>query len=275
MRCHPIRWLWGLIPVAMLSWLAVHLKSAPWSAISEQRSGAALAAAGHRLGVRGFFRSRRLAGRAAPSARTSATRRRLSCAMYGACVPSRRASRFRRPLPHRRRGRLPESQRRGFASPLPRRRGRSRHTQPSGTWRQARSRSRTGKFAALPTIRRNRPCMRGTKPNATALPVATLPVPQAADTQPPASAQPPAVAATAPLPEHKPTPAEPVSPAIAADVPEVPARKPEVAEAPPGSVAAASPTPPVPEVKPEPVTAPVPPAAAPAANRAAETGTGD
>ena len=25
MRCHPTRWLWGLIPIAMLSWLAVHV----------------------------------------------------------------------------------------------------------------------------------------------------------------------------------------------------------------------------------------------------------
>jgi outer membrane protein OmpA-like peptidoglycan-associated protein len=47
MRCHPLRWLWGLIPVAMLTWLAVHLESGPIGRDLEHRSGAALAAAGH------------------------------------------------------------------------------------------------------------------------------------------------------------------------------------------------------------------------------------
>ena len=47
MICHPIRWLWGLIPVAMLTWLAVHLESAPIERDLEQRSGAALSSAGH------------------------------------------------------------------------------------------------------------------------------------------------------------------------------------------------------------------------------------
>jgi outer membrane protein OmpA-like peptidoglycan-associated protein len=102
-------------------------------------------------------------------------------------------------------------------------------------------------------------------------PVGTPPVPQAAAPQSPASiAAQPAVAATPPLPEHKSTPAEPASRMIAVDVPAVPARKPVVAEAPapPESIAAASPTPPVPEHKPEPVTAPAPPAATAAADAA-------
>lgn len=47
MRCHPVRWLWGLIPVVMLSWLAVHLESGAIERDLEQRSGAALSAAGH------------------------------------------------------------------------------------------------------------------------------------------------------------------------------------------------------------------------------------
>jgi outer membrane protein OmpA-like peptidoglycan-associated protein len=47
MRCHPTRWLWGLIPIAMLSWLAVHAESDRIERDLEQRSGAALAAAGH------------------------------------------------------------------------------------------------------------------------------------------------------------------------------------------------------------------------------------
>jgi outer membrane protein OmpA-like peptidoglycan-associated protein len=47
MRCHPLRWLWGLIPVAMLSWLAVHLESGPIERDLEHRSTLALAAAGH------------------------------------------------------------------------------------------------------------------------------------------------------------------------------------------------------------------------------------
>ncbi len=47
MRCHPLRWLWGLIPVAMLSWLAVHLESGPIERDLEHRSTLALAAAGY------------------------------------------------------------------------------------------------------------------------------------------------------------------------------------------------------------------------------------
>ena len=46
MRCHPLRWLWGLIPVAMLSWLAVHLESGPIERDLEHRSTLALAEAG-------------------------------------------------------------------------------------------------------------------------------------------------------------------------------------------------------------------------------------
>lgn len=47
MRCHPARWLWGLIPIAMLSWLAVNAESDRIERDLEQRSTAALAAAGH------------------------------------------------------------------------------------------------------------------------------------------------------------------------------------------------------------------------------------
>jgi outer membrane protein OmpA-like peptidoglycan-associated protein len=47
MRCHPLRWLWGLIPVAMLSWLAVHLESGRIERDLELRSTLALTAGGH------------------------------------------------------------------------------------------------------------------------------------------------------------------------------------------------------------------------------------
>ena len=47
MRCHPARWLWGLIPIAMLSWLAVNAESDRIERDLEQRSTATLAAAGH------------------------------------------------------------------------------------------------------------------------------------------------------------------------------------------------------------------------------------
>ena len=97
MRCHPIRWLWGLIPVAMLS-LA---RRAPanrllWSAISSS-------AAGRRFlppvmtGRLSLFPVATACWSGTPPARTSATRRRLSCAMCGACVSWRRALRCRRP----------------------------------------------------------------------------------------------------------------------------------------------------------------------------------
>ena len=46
MGCHPARWLWGLIPVAMLGWLAVHGKSDAIERDLEQRSIAALSTAG-------------------------------------------------------------------------------------------------------------------------------------------------------------------------------------------------------------------------------------
>jgi outer membrane protein OmpA-like peptidoglycan-associated protein len=47
MRCHPIRWLWGLIPIAMLSWVAVQVEHPAIQSDLERRSTAALAAAGH------------------------------------------------------------------------------------------------------------------------------------------------------------------------------------------------------------------------------------
>lgn len=47
MRCHPARWLWGLIPVAMLSWLAIHVETDAIETELEQRSAAALARSGH------------------------------------------------------------------------------------------------------------------------------------------------------------------------------------------------------------------------------------
>ena len=46
MRCHPTRWLWGLIPIAMLSWLAVHLETDVIQRDLETRSAAALRGAG-------------------------------------------------------------------------------------------------------------------------------------------------------------------------------------------------------------------------------------
>lgn len=47
MRCHPARWLWGLIPVAMLTWLAVQAEVGTIQEDLDRRSAAALAAAGH------------------------------------------------------------------------------------------------------------------------------------------------------------------------------------------------------------------------------------
>ena len=47
MRCHPTRWLWGLIPIAMLSWIAVRVEADRIEHDLEQRAGHALRAAGH------------------------------------------------------------------------------------------------------------------------------------------------------------------------------------------------------------------------------------
>lgn len=47
MRCHPGRWLWGLIPVAMLSWLAVQAERSSIERDLERRSRQVLAASGH------------------------------------------------------------------------------------------------------------------------------------------------------------------------------------------------------------------------------------
>ncbi len=54
MRCHPARWLWGLIPIAMLSWLAVHVESGAIERDLERRSAAALSVAGHDWAVVAF-----------------------------------------------------------------------------------------------------------------------------------------------------------------------------------------------------------------------------
>ena len=46
MKCHPVRWIWGLIPIAMLSWIAVHVEADRIERDLEQRAHSALAAAG-------------------------------------------------------------------------------------------------------------------------------------------------------------------------------------------------------------------------------------
>jgi outer membrane protein OmpA-like peptidoglycan-associated protein len=47
MRCHPIRWLWGLIPIAMLSWIAVHAEADRIEHELDQRAAHALHQAGY------------------------------------------------------------------------------------------------------------------------------------------------------------------------------------------------------------------------------------
>jgi outer membrane protein OmpA-like peptidoglycan-associated protein len=47
MRCHPIRWLWGLIPIAMLSWIAVHAEADRIEHDLDQRAASALHQAGY------------------------------------------------------------------------------------------------------------------------------------------------------------------------------------------------------------------------------------
>ena len=189
MRCHPIRWLWGLIPVAMLAWLAVHLKSAPMERDLEQRSGAALSAAGHDWASVGFCRSRRLVGRArrqrGPARRGGGSR--AQCMGRACRRNARRAFAARYPTVDA--GACPKAS--GEAS-LPRCLGGAgghgtRNPQGRGANR-GRGRAR-GQFAALPTIRRQSTVHARDEAERTALPVATLPVPQAADTQPPAPAR--------------------------------------------------------------------------------------
>ncbi len=46
MRCHPERWIWGLIPIAMLSWIAVHVEADRIERDLEQRARSTLDAAG-------------------------------------------------------------------------------------------------------------------------------------------------------------------------------------------------------------------------------------
>lgn len=46
MKCHPERWVWGLIPIAMLSWIAVDVERGRIERDLEQRTHSALMAAG-------------------------------------------------------------------------------------------------------------------------------------------------------------------------------------------------------------------------------------
>ncbi len=268
MRCHPIRWLWGLIPVAMLTWLAVHLESAPIERDLEQRSGAALSSAGHDWASVAFAgRDGLLVGHAA-----SEDQRDEAAALvrnvWGVRVVQTRVA-LSPPVT------APPTRGHGPALML--------RLPVASAAREVTAHAVLNDVAPT-AVAAARGEIRGSDDHPpewtvhardeverTVPPVGTPPVPQAAAPQSPASiAAQPAVAATPPLPEHKSTPAEPASRMIAVDVPAVPARKPVVAEAPapPESVAAASPTPPVPEHKPEPVTAPAPPAATAAADAA-------
>lgn len=47
MKCHPARWAWGLIPIAMLSWIAVHAEVDRIERDLEQRARSVLDAAGY------------------------------------------------------------------------------------------------------------------------------------------------------------------------------------------------------------------------------------
>jgi outer membrane protein OmpA-like peptidoglycan-associated protein len=47
MKCHPARWLWGLIPIAMLSWIAVHVEAGRIEQDLEQRARSVLRSSGH------------------------------------------------------------------------------------------------------------------------------------------------------------------------------------------------------------------------------------
>ncbi len=47
MRCHPLRWLWGLIPIVMLGWIAVDVERGRIEHDLEQRATQALRQAGH------------------------------------------------------------------------------------------------------------------------------------------------------------------------------------------------------------------------------------
>ena len=97
MRCHPTRWLWGLIPIAMLSWLAVHARIRPSSNAISSSAAARRSPPPVTIGRRSPSPVATACWSAMPPARASATRRRPSCAMFGACAPSRRALRCRRP----------------------------------------------------------------------------------------------------------------------------------------------------------------------------------
>ena len=267
MRCHPIRWLWGLIPVAMLAWLAVHLESAPIERDLEQRSGAALSSAGHDWASVAFAgRDGLLVGHAAREDQRDEAAA-LVRNVWGVRVVQTRVALSPPATPPPKRGRGPALRLR-----LP----------VASTAREVTAHATLNDVAPT-AVAVARVEIRGSDDHPpqwtvhardeverTASPAATPPLPQAADPQPPSVSAQPAVPAVPPLPEHKSTPAESASRGIAVDVPEVPARKPAVAEAlaPPESVAAASPTPPVPEHKPEPVTEPAPPAATAAADAA-------
>ncbi len=202
MICHPIRWLWGLIPVAMLTWLAVHLESAPIERDLEQRSGAALSSAGHDWASVAFAgRDGLLVGHAA-----SGDQRDEAAALvrnvWGVRVVEARVA-LSAPvvtpplLAPKTKLRLP------MASA-------AREVTVHATLNDvaptavavARGEIRGGSDDHPPewTVHARDDVER-------TAPAATPPVPQAADTQPPASvAAQPAVAAAAPLPEHKTTP---------------------------------------------------------------------
>ena len=69
MRCNPWRWLWGLIPIAMLSWITFNWERGNIEADLGQPGAAGAGPAGTELGGDGFFGPRRLLrGRAAEEA---------------------------------------------------------------------------------------------------------------------------------------------------------------------------------------------------------------
>ena len=280
MRCHPTRWLWGLIPIAMLSWLAVHLETDSIERDLETRSAAALRGAGFDWASVAFSgRDGLLVGR--PPPRLSSTRPQRSYAMSGACEPSRRASPSRRKstcpsptaaddivpegtiddiAPHTVYGRPADEPLLALAP--------SQYAPPTTV--QAHDYVKPGlPPTALPPVATSKPleAPQATLPTDTPAPAAeTLPI---ADTAPVAAEQKPLPAAVVPetvttaeaavaLPEQKAVPTIPGAPAppapppeqqAAAVVPSLPEHKPAT---PTAVVAATDSTPAMPQHKPEP-----------------------
>jgi outer membrane protein OmpA-like peptidoglycan-associated protein len=123
MRCHPFRWLWGLIPIVMLGWIAVDVERGRIEHDLESRATQALRQAGHGWASIAFSGRDGILVGTAPRREASRNALELARGVWGVRVVegrtrlAERATAMVLPLPNPERGRTRKDSQKASAPP--------------------------------------------------------------------------------------------------------------------------------------------------------------